>query len=148
MGRAGLAGTRTRAGAGAASAPPRDREPLDEPAASGPLNGLVRKFAALGLSGFFSTESAIRKAFGDTVPQDWVDFVTEQSDRGRQELFDRIAAEMGRVLDRMDVEEVLERLVAGRTIEIEARVRIGPRSDDESEDAEDTGTRFDVRTRD
>jgi len=85
--------------------------------APGPVADWVRRFTALGLSGFFSTEGAIRKAFGDTVPQDWVDFLTEQSDRGRQELFDRLAGEVGRVIENMDPEDVLDRLLTGRSID-------------------------------
>lgn len=100
-----------------------------EATAAGPLADLVRRFAAVGLSGFFATEGAVRKAFGDTVPQDWIDFVSDQSDRGRQELFDRLAAEVGRVLEDTDIEELLENLLTGRTIEVEAKVRIGPRSE-------------------
>ena len=88
---------------------------------------MIRRLAAVGLSGFFTTESALRRAVGETMPQDWVDFVSEQSDRGRQELFDRLAREMGRILEDMDLEELLENLVTDRTIEIEAKVRIRPR---------------------
>jgi len=113
------------------------REPLEEP--SGPLADLIRRFTALGLSSFFTTESAIRRAFGDTVPQEWVDFVTEQGERGRQELFDRLAAEAGRVLERVDLEELLENLLTGRTIEIEAKVRIGPRAKSGGEDTATEG---------
>jgi len=123
------------------------RDPFDEPA-QGPLTDWIRRFAALGLSGFFTTESAIRKAFGDTVPQEWIDFVTEQGDRGRQELFDRVAAEFGRVLERVDLEELFENLVTGRTIEIDAKVRIGPRTRRSGEDEQaDEGVTFEVRSR-
>ncbi len=111
----------------------------------GPVADWVRRFTALGLSGFFSTESAIRRAFGDTVPQDWIDFLTEQSDRGRQELFDRLAAEMGRIIENMDPEQILDRLLTGRSIEIEAKLRIGPRLGDD--DAADAGTSFEIRTK-
>ncbi len=125
------------------SNPPRARadspigDPLDDPlddheraedeTSAGPLGDVIRRLAAVGLSGFFTTESALRRAVGETMPQDWVDFVSEQSDRGRQELFDRLVREMGRILEDMDLEELLENLVTDRTIEIEAKVRIRPR---------------------
>jgi len=113
---------------------------------TGPVADWVRRFTALGLSGFFSTEGAIRKAFGDTVPQDWVDFLTEQSDRSRQEFFDRLATEMGRIVENMDPEDVLDRLFTGRSIEIEAKVRIGPREGRSGEDdAAASGTTFEIR---
>lgn len=117
--------------------PGAPREPLEEP--SGPLADLVRRFTALGLSSFFTTESAIRKAFGDTVPQEWVDFLTDQGERGRQELFDRLAAEAGRVLERVDLEDLLENLLTGRTIEIEAKVRIAARAKTGGEDTATEG---------
>ena len=32
---------------------------------------LMRRAIALGLTGFFTTEEAVRRALGDTVPKDW-----------------------------------------------------------------------------
>jgi len=110
--------------------------PPSDDASAGPLTDIIRRFVAVGLSGFFNTEGAVRKAFGDTVPQEWIDFVTEQSERSRQEMFDRLAAEAGRVLERTNIEELLENLLTGRTIEIEAKFRIGPRTPDAGEDDE------------
>lgn len=125
------------------AADPTESRPSLEASAAGPLADMIRRLAAVGLSGFFATEGAVRKAFGDTVPQDWVDFVSDQSERGRQELFDRLAAEVGRVLEDTDVEELLENLLTGRTIEVEAKVRIGPRSESGSADRDASG---DART--
>jgi hypothetical protein len=135
----------SKRGAGGATRDPAGSSSRTAPTgeAPGPVADWVRRFTALGLSGFFSTEGAIRKAFGDTVPQDWIDFLTEQSDRGRQELFDRLAGEVGRVIENMDPEDVLDRLLTGRSIEIEAKVRIGPRQGEG--DAGAPGTSFEIR---
>ena len=98
-----------------------------------PLPDFLRRAVALGLSSFFTTEEAIRKALGDTVPQDWVDFASQQSERTRSEMMDRLSAEFGRVLQEVDLVELAEHLLAGRTIEVRAEFRLGDReADDEA----------------
>ena len=82
--------------------------------------------AALGLSSFFTTETALRKAFGDTVPKEWVDFAADQSDRTRQELMDGMIGEFGRVLDRVDLGELFSQLASGHVLEVDARIRLVP----------------------
>jgi len=82
----------------------------------------------MGLSGFFLTESTIRKAVGDTIPKDWVDFAVDQSDRTRAELLERLSLEVGRSIESIDFASVLERLMDGRTLEISAKIRLGARS--------------------
>ena len=52
----------------------------------------IRRAASLGFSSFFLTEEAIRKAFSDAVPREWVDYVGKQGDEVRGELIDRLAA--------------------------------------------------------
>ena len=94
------------------------------------LPELLRRVAALGFSGLFTTEAAIRGALGDTVPREWVDFLSEQSERTRHELVDRLAEEFGRVLGDVDLAKLTEQLLAGRTIEVKAEIRLGPRDDD------------------
>jgi len=93
----------------------------------------LRRAAAIGLSGFFTTEQAIRKALGDTVPQEWVDFASEQGERTRRELMDRLADEFGKILQNVDLLEFAEALLSGRTLEIEARIRLTPRGEAGSE---------------
>ncbi len=82
------------------------------------------------MSGFFTTESALRKALGDTVPQEWVDFAVDQSDRTRQELLDRFAEEFGRVLQEVDLGELMNAMLTGRTVEMKASIRLKPLADD------------------
>jgi hypothetical protein len=102
----------------------------------------IRRMATLGLSGFFSTESALRKALGDTVPKDWVDFAADQGDRTREELLERITGEFGRVVENLEFAELLAELMEGRTIEIEAKIKLGPKvSDSEAAKAPKPATR-------
>jgi len=55
---------------------------------------LMRRAIALGLTGFFTTEEAVRRALGDTVPKDWSDYIAESSDRTRSEFLDRLSREI------------------------------------------------------
>ena len=87
---------------------------------------LMRRVMAVGLSGFFFTEEAIRKALGDTLPKDWIDFAADQSERTRDEFLERLSLEIGRTLESVDVADVLSRLLAGNTIEINAEIRLKP----------------------
>jgi hypothetical protein len=100
--------------------------------ASGPLSAipeLMRRAIAMGLSGFFFTEEAIRKALGDAMPKDLQDFAVDQSRRTRAEFLERLSYEIGRTLENVDVAAVLAQLLAGRTLEVNARIRL--RDDDE-----------------
>ncbi len=95
----------------------------------GAVPDLLRKLVGIGLSGFFLTESTIRKAVGDTIPKDWVDFAVDQSDRTRAEFLERLSLEVGRSIENIDFASVFDRLMDGRTLEINARIRLGSRDD-------------------
>lgn len=115
---------------------PEPPEPLEaavdeisDDEAGGSLNAIpemVRRLVAAGLSGFFLTEEAFRKALGDTVPKDWTDFASEQGERTRRELLDRLSAEIGRTLENVDVAEILSHLLVGSTVEVKAEIRLKP----------------------
>ena len=119
-------GETTRDGRRGASQDERD---ADE--SGGFLPELLRRGLTLGFSGFFLTEEAVRKAFGDTVPKDWVEFAVDQSERTRAELLERMSGEIGRAIQSIDAADVLQRLLDGRTVEVTARFRL--LSDEESE---------------
>jgi hypothetical protein len=77
------------------------------------------------------------------VPQDWVDFAAGQGERTREELMDRMSAELGKMIQGVDLGALLEQLLDGRTIEINARVRLGEKSGAADDDA--AATRLDLR---
>jgi hypothetical protein len=118
-----------------------DPEDVEQGAgARGAVPDLMRRALAAGFSGFFLTESAFRKALGDALPRDWADFASEQSNRARDEFFERLGQEAGRALENMDLAEVLTQLLEGRTVEITAQIRLGPKDDETGR----RGLRFDV----
>lgn len=85
---------------------------------------LLRRMLALGFSGLFTTEEAFRRALGDTVPRDWLDFAVDQSERTRKEFLNRLAGEIARSLEAMDIDGLLRRLLAEHRIEVRAEIRL------------------------
>ena len=104
-----------------------EKEELDEASRTGAIPDMFRKMMGLGLSGFFTTEAAIRGALGDSVPREWVEFVSEQSERTREEFARKMAEEFAKVLANVDLIELAEQLLEGRTIELKAEFKLGPR---------------------
>ena len=92
----------------------------------GGVPDLVRRAFSLGFSGFFTTEEAVRKALGDTLPKDWIDFAVDQSDRAREDFLERVSTEIGRSMADIDLAAVLGQLLEGRTLEVTARIKLVP----------------------
>ncbi len=90
----------------------------------GAIPELMRRAIALGLTGFFTTEEAVRRALGDTVPKDWTDYIAESSDRTRGEFLDRLSREIARTLKEVDLAAVLRQLLEGRTLRVNAEFRL------------------------
>jgi hypothetical protein len=97
------------------------RRPTPE---GGFLPDLLRRGLTLGFTGFFMTEEALRRALGDSVPRDWLDFMVGQSEKTRAELLERLSREFGKVLTAVDPVEILRRLLDGQTIEVSAKIRL------------------------
>ncbi len=111
------------------------------------LPDLVRRGLTLGFTGLFLTEEAMRKALGDTVPREWIDFVVSQSDRTRAELVDRLSREFGRVLSALDPVELLRRLFEGQTLEVTAKIHFPDAARPRDPDKHATGARVSLRSR-
>jgi hypothetical protein len=92
---------------------------------------LLRRAMVMGFSGFFTTEAAVRRALGETVSPDLVDFAAEQGERARQDLLERVTREVGRVLEKVDVADVMRKVLEGRTVEVTARIRLVEPDEDE-----------------
>src|SRR5262245_27839993 len=99
---------------------------------SGPLETLfqeaVRRAAQLGLSGFFATEEALRRAFNDAVPRDWVDYLNQQTGDVRTELIDRMAREFGAWLRTVDMTQIVGKLLAENEFELKISISAQPRA--------------------
>jgi hypothetical protein len=102
-----------------AKEPAKSGDP-EAPESLGAIPELMRRAIALGLTGFFTTEEAVRRALGDTVPKDWTDYIAESSDRTRGEFLDRLSREIARTLKEVDLAAVLQQLLDGRTLKVNA----------------------------
>jgi len=121
-----------------ASEPGEPSEPR-EPAGRLPvLPEIARRALSIGLSGFFLTEETIRKALGDSLPKDWLDFGIEQSERTRKEFLERLSFEIAQTLEKVDIAATLRELLEGRTLEVRAEIRLGDR------EGKPTSQEFDV----
>jgi hypothetical protein len=116
-------------------AKPEDAKEQEE--SLGAIPELMRRAIALGLTGFFTTEEAVRKALGDTLPKDWTDTIAESSDRTRSEFLDKLSREIARTLKEVDLAAVLQRLLEGQTLRVNAEISFG--------DDSGTGRRASVR---
>ena len=91
--------------------------------AGGLFPDLLRRGMSLGLTGFFMTEEALRRALGETAPREMIEFVIAQSEKTRAEFLDRVSREFGKALSAMDPIELAKRVLEGRTVEISATIR-------------------------
>jgi hypothetical protein len=88
----------------------------------GAIPDLVRRAVTMGLTGFFTTEEAVRRAVGDTVPKEWTDFLADTSDRTRTEFLDGLTREVGRVLEGVDFAALIREYLDSRELTIKAEL--------------------------
>ena len=107
----------------------KTRTPRESGAPSGGIPDLVRRALSAGFSGMFMTGEALREALGDSVPREWADFAADQSARTRSEFIERMSVELGHAIEKIDWAIVLATLLEGRTLEVTAQIRLGPKDD-------------------
>jgi hypothetical protein len=88
---------------------------------------LLRRGITAGLSSLFTTNEVMRRAVGDAMPREWVDFALDQSERTRAEFIERFAGELARTLENLELVQMAEQFFEGRTIEIRAQIQVLPR---------------------
>ncbi len=120
----------------AADSAPEDKAQTDATGRIPVLPDIMRRALSMGLSGFFLTEEAVRKALGDTLPKDWVDFAVDQSERTRKEFLERLSFEIGRSFENADLAAVMRDLLEGRTLEVKAEIRLKPEAERRREGGE------------
>jgi hypothetical protein len=110
---------------------PSDRDDeLDLERRPGPLEAFfqeaVRRAAQLGLSTFFTTEEAVRRAFSESVPPDWLDYLNRQGTDIRGELLERMTREFGEWLHKIDMPQIMSKLLEEHDFEL--RISVSARS--------------------
>jgi hypothetical protein len=112
----------------------QDRDGPGEPKRpSGPLESLfqeaVRRATGLGISGLASTEEAVRKAFQERAPREWLRFVSDQGDGLRAEIADRLAAEFAAFLRSPEFDQQLRGVLDD--YELSVNVKLSRRAKDD-----------------
>ena len=92
------------------------------------LHEAIRRTASVGFSSFFATEDAVRRAFNDAVPRDWVDYAKDQSTELRSEMIERMSAEFGAWLRTIDMAQITSQLLAENDFEFKIAVSATRRS--------------------
>jgi hypothetical protein len=92
------------------------------------LHEAIRRTASVGFSSFFATEDAVRRAFNDAVPRDWVDYASRQSTELRAEMIDRMQTEFGAWLRSIDLAQVVGKVLAENDVELKISLSSTPRS--------------------
>ena len=93
----------------------------------------IRRAAALGFSSFFLTEEALRRAFNDSVPREWVDYVARQGEDVRAELFGTLSKQFEKWLSEIDVVEVLSEVARRHDISVRLEISAAPKQEQDAE---------------
>ena len=96
------------------------------------LHEAIRRTAQVGFSSFFATEDAVRRAFSDAVPRDWVDYANRQSTDLRAEMIERMSGEFGTWLGSIDMAQLVSKVLAENDFELVISVKSSPRSAERS----------------
>jgi len=92
------------------------------------LHEAIRRTAQVGFSSFFATEDAVRRAFSDAVPRDWVDYANRQSTDLRAEMIERMSAEFGAWLRTIDMTQIVSKLLAEHDFDLKISISSERRS--------------------
>ena len=93
----------------------------------------IRRAATLGFSSFFLTEEALRRAFNDSVPREWVDYVARQGEDVRAELFGTLSKQFEKWLSEIDVVEVLSEVARRHDISVRLEISAAPKREQDAE---------------
>lgn len=93
----------------------------------------IRRAAALGFSSFFLTEEALRRAFNDSVPREWVDYVARQGEEVRAELFEALSTQFQKWLREIDVVEVLSEVARRHDISVRLEISAAPKQGEDAD---------------
>lgn len=88
----------------------------------------VRRAANLGISTFFTTEEAVRRAFSESVPPDWLEYLNRQGTDLRSELLDRMSREFGEWLRQVDMAQIMSKLIEEHDFDLRISVSSTRRS--------------------
>jgi hypothetical protein len=101
-----------------------DLPPENGRGASGAISDMMKKALFAGIGAVFMTEESIRGYLTEAkFPRDIRNYLLQNTERLRAELFAYISKELGQVLRRSDLPKVLQAFLENHTIEVDARIR-------------------------
>lgn len=101
----------------------------DQETQSSKMSDWVKKTLLTGVGALFLTEEGIKNTLSDLkMPKNVISAAIAQADRAKDEISSMIAKEVRGFLDRIAVEDIIKKALAGRTIEITATIKF---ADDE-----------------
>lgn len=101
----------------------RDDLPLENGrGASGAISDLMKKAIFAGIGAVFMTEESIRGFLAEAkFPRDVRNYVVQNADRARAELFGYVSKEVKQLFQRADLPKVINEFLESHTIEIRFR---------------------------
>lgn len=91
----------------------------------------VKKTFMTGVGAVFMTEEGIRNALSDMkLPKSVVSAAVSQADKTKKEISSLIAKEVRGFLDRIAVEDIIKKFLAGQSIEIHATIKFPDKKHD------------------
>ena len=88
---------------------------------------VVKRGLITGVGALFMTEEGVRNALGDIkLPKEAVAYLMGQAERSKRDLTQALARELRGFLDQVDVTGVLQRVLAGMTVELKTEIRFVP----------------------
>jgi hypothetical protein len=113
------------------------KAPDEEGAAnSSKVSDWVKKTLLTGMGAVFMTEEGIRNALSDLkMPKNVIASAVAQADKTKREISGMIAKELRHFLDRVKVEDIIQKALANQTIEISATIKFAGRNKDKKKAA-------------
>lgn len=91
------------------------------------LSDWVKKAVATGVSAVFMTEEGVRSALSEIkMPKDAIGSIVSQVDKTKTELIAAMARELRGFLNNLEIHELIKKVLAGTTFEINAKIRLVP----------------------
>ncbi len=102
---------------------------------SGPWwTDVVKEVTTMGLGTLFMTEEAVRNYLKDKkLPKDVVAALLENVGKKKDDLYESMAKEFGRVLSKVDISKEVSRFLETHKVHFEAKMTFEPKSDRSSD---------------
>lgn len=96
---------------------------------SSKVSDWVKKTLLTGVGAVFMTEEGIRNALSDLkMPKNVIASAVAQADKTKQEITGLVAKELRHFLDRVKIEDIIQKALANQTVEIKATIKFVDRN--------------------